>query len=83
MRAEYPDGLTKTATELLSLLNTTDLVTDGVRKQRTWPATPQGLGNRIDRIAPLLKAQGFAVERRHSGVRSIIIVPPRATEEKG
>jgi putative DNA primase/helicase len=78
VRAEYPDGLAKTATELLLLLNESDLVPDGVRKQRTWPATPQGLGNRIDRIAPLLKAQGFAVERRHSGVRSIIIVPPRS-----
>jgi putative DNA primase/helicase len=80
VRAEYPDGLTKTATELLTLLNATDLISEGVRKQRTWPATPQGLGNRIDRIAPLLKAQGFAVERRHSGVRSIIIVPPKSEQ---
>jgi hypothetical protein len=76
VRTEFPDGLEKTATELLTLLNATDLVSDGVRRQRYWPATPQGLGNRIDRIAPLLKAQGFAIERKHSGVRSIIIVPP-------
>jgi putative DNA primase/helicase len=78
VRRDHPDGLVATATELLARLNATDLVSDGVRKQRTWPATPQGLGNRIDRIAPLLKAQGFAVERRHSGTRTIIIVPPRA-----
>jgi putative DNA primase/helicase len=78
VRRDHPDGLVATATELLTQLNATDLVPDGVRKQRTWPATPQGLGNRIDRIAPLLKAQGFAIERRHSGVRSIIIVPPRS-----
>jgi putative DNA primase/helicase len=65
---------------VLTRLNTTDLVSDGVRKQRTWPATPQGLGNRIDRIAPLLKTQGFKIERRHSGVRNIIIVPPATPE---
>jgi putative DNA primase/helicase len=76
VRRDHPDGLVATATELLTRLNATDLVSDGVRKQRTWPATPQGLGNRIDRIAPLLKAQGFKIERRHSGVRNIIIVPP-------
>jgi len=76
VRIEYPDGLTATATELLTKLNATDLIADGIRKQRTWPATAQGLGNRIDRISPLLKAQGFKVERRHSGVRTITIVPP-------
>jgi putative DNA primase/helicase len=76
VRRDHPEGLVATATELLTRLNATDLVSDGVRKQRTWPATPQGLGNRIDRIAPLLKAQGFKIERRHSGVRNIIIVPP-------
>jgi putative DNA primase/helicase len=80
VRADHPDGLTVTATELLTLLNATDLVSDGVRKQRSWPATPQGLGNRIDRIAPLLKAQGFAIERRHSGKRNIIIAPPTAEQ---
>lgn len=76
VKVEHPDGLSATATELLAKLNATDLVSDGVRKQRTWPATPQGLGNRIDRIAPLLKGQGFKIERRHSGVRTITIVPP-------
>jgi hypothetical protein len=80
VRIEYPDGLTLTATELLTQLNATDLISEGVRKQRTWPATPQALGNRIDRISPLLKAQGFKIERRHSGVRSITIMPPIVTE---
>jgi putative DNA primase/helicase len=76
VRTDFPDGMVKTATELLALLNATDLVSENIRKQRYWPATPQGLGNRIDRIAPLLKAQGFTIERKHSGVRNIIIVPP-------
>jgi putative DNA primase/helicase len=75
-RADFPDGWTTTATAMLNYLNTSDLVPEGVRKSKIWPATPQGLGNRIDRIAPLLKAQGFAIERRHSGVRHIIVVPP-------
>lgn len=75
---DFPDGLTCTATELLTKLNATDLVSDGVRKQRTWPTTSQGLGNRIDRISPLLKSRGFTVEKRHSGARTITIVPPAA-----
>ncbi|MBU6463232.1 MAG: hypothetical protein KGR71_11560 [Proteobacteria bacterium] len=83
LRAEFPDGLTATATELLTRLNATDLVSDGIRKQRSWPATAQGLGNRIDRIAPLLKAQGFKVERKHSGVRTITIVPPQSGGDAG
>jgi putative DNA primase/helicase len=81
VRADHPDGLTATATELLTLLNASDLISDGVRKQRNWPQTPQGLGNRVERIMPLLRAQGFAVERRHSGVRNIIIMPPASKGE--
>jgi putative DNA primase/helicase len=76
VRADHSDGLTATATELLTLLNASDLISEGVRKQRSWPQTPQGLGNRVERIMPLLRAQGFAIERRHSGVRNIIIMPP-------
>jgi putative DNA primase/helicase len=73
---DHPDGWTGTATELLSALNTR--VNEGVRKSKLWPLSAQGLGNRIDRIAPLLRNKGFAVERRHSGQRHIIIKPPRA-----
>ena len=35
--------------------------------------TPQGLGNMIERVAPLLRNKGILVERRHSGVRTISI----------
>jgi hypothetical protein len=52
--------------------------TETVRKSRLWPLTPQSLGNRIDRAAPLLRAKGFAIDRRHSGVRTITIIPPGA-----
>jgi putative DNA primase/helicase len=74
---EHPEGWTSTATELLSALN--GRVAEGVRKSRIWPVTAQGLGNRIARVAPLLRTKGFAVERRHSGDRTIVIMPPRAS----
>jgi hypothetical protein len=35
------------------------------------------LGNRVARAAPLLKAKGCIVERRHSGARTITIKLPR------
>jgi putative DNA primase/helicase len=72
---EHSEGFTGTATELLAALNAR--ASESVRKLRIWPGTAQGLGNRIDRIAPLLRDKGFSVERRHSGVRNIIIVPPK------
>ena len=73
--AEHPEGWTGTATELLSALN--GRVSEGVRRSRIWPDTAQRLGNRIDRVAPLLRSKGFVVERRHSGQRLITIVPPK------
>jgi putative DNA primase/helicase len=74
---EHPQGWTGTATELSAALN--NRVSEGVRRSRIWPDTPQRLGNRIDRVAPLLRSKGFVVERRHSGHRHIIIVPPKAS----
>ena len=75
--ADRPDGWTGTATELLAALN--GRVSEGVRKSKLWPLSAQGLGNRIDRVAPLLRNKGFAVERHHSGQRHIIIKPPRTS----
>ena len=73
---EHPiDGWEGTASELLALLNTR--ASEGVRKARSWPLTAQGLGNRVDRIAPLLRGKGFLVERRRSIARTIVIVPPK------
>lgn len=69
------NGWNGTATELLARLN--DRVAEGMRRSRLWPMSAQALGNRVDRIAPLLRGKGFAIERRHSGTRSIIIMPPR------
>jgi putative DNA primase/helicase len=73
----HPNGWTGTATELLNVLN--GRVNDGIRRSRIWPDTAQRLGNRIDRIAPLLRSKGFVVERRHSGQRLITIMPPKTS----
>lgn len=48
-----------------------------IRSSRSWPKTPAQLGNRIKRAQPLLEHKGFTIDRRHSGNRTIIIVPPR------
>jgi hypothetical protein len=50
---------------------------EDIRRTRSWPITAQALGNRVERIAPLLRSKGFAVDRNRSAVRTIIIVPPR------
>jgi putative DNA primase/helicase len=75
--ADCPDGWTGTATELLTALNAR--TSEGVRKSKLWPLSAQGLGNRIDRVAPLLRNKGFVVQRHHSGQRHIIIKPPKAS----
>ena len=71
---DHPLGWEGTPTELLGELN--NWVAEGIRKARSWPLTAQGLGNRIDRIAPLLRTKGFTVERMRSTVRTIKIIPP-------
>lgn len=60
-----------TAAELLASL--VDLVTEAVKRSRAWPLTAQALGNAIDRAAPLLRAKGLTVTKRHSGIRTIAI----------
>jgi putative DNA primase/helicase len=70
----HPDGWEGTATQLLAEIN--QRTAEGIRKTRSWPLTAQALGNRVERIAPLLRSQGFVVDRRHSTFRRIAIVPP-------
>jgi hypothetical protein len=62
---------TGTATELLELLGA--LVSESVKKSRAWPITAQGLGNRLERAAPGLRAHGVSITRKHSGVRLVTI----------
>jgi putative DNA primase/helicase len=72
-----PAGWEGTATELLAAIN--DRTPESTRKQRSWPFNGQGLGTRMDRIAPLLRSKGFRVERRraHDGKRLVVIPPSR------
>jgi hypothetical protein len=58
----HPDGWEGTATQLLAEIN--QRASEGIRKTRSWPLTAQALGNRVERIAPLLRSQGFVVDRR-------------------
>ena len=67
-------GFEGTATLLLEVIN--GLVSEGTRKSKYWPQNAAQLGNRVARAAPLLKAKGCTVERRHSGARVITIIPP-------
>lgn len=69
-------GWKGTATELLAALN--DLVPETTRRNRAWPISAQGIGNRFERIAPLLRQKGFQITRHHSGHRFIEIIPVTA-----
>jgi putative DNA primase/helicase len=74
MRASTEQVWTGTATELLSRL--AGHASDTIRKSRAWPATASGLGNRLDRAAPLLRVKGFVIDRRKSDARLISIIAP-------
>jgi len=71
------DGFTGTATALLDEIN--NHVSETTRRSKYWPQNAAQLGNRVARAAPLLKAKGCTVERRHSGERIITIVSPKHT----
>jgi putative DNA primase/helicase len=72
---ERPSGFQGTATELLAAID--NMVPEAARKSKYWPQNASQLGNRVARATPLLRAKGYALERRHSGGRSITIIPPR------
>jgi putative DNA primase/helicase len=67
-------GWEGTANELLKKIG--DLVTEVERQATTWPKSPSALSNRLERIAPLLRAQEIVVDRRRAaGARVLTIVP--------
>ncbi|MDR3374882.1 MAG: ATP-binding protein [Ancalomicrobiaceae bacterium] len=74
IRTDHPSGWNGTPTDLLGALNSR--TSDGTRRLTLWPQTANSLGSRVDRIAPLLRQQGFRVDRKHSGSRTISIAPP-------
>jgi putative DNA primase/helicase len=73
---KHPDGWEGTPAALQVELD--EVTPERIRKSRSWPKTPAQLGNRVKRAKPLLEHKGFTVDRRHSGTRTIIIVPPAA-----
>ena len=75
----HPSGWSGTATELLNALTgrLSEATLKNMVRSKIWPTTAQGLGNRFERIQPLLRAKGFSVKRTHSGQRTITIVPPK------
>jgi energy-coupling factor transporter ATP-binding protein EcfA2 len=76
IRDDYPRGWNGTATRLLEVL--APHVPEGLKRSRSWPDSAQGLGNRIERVKPLLRQRGIIIERKHSGDRTISIVPKEA-----
>lgn len=58
--------------QLLADLNST--TPEASRKSKYWPMTPNAMGSRIKRVAPLLRGAGFEVDSRKSGTRTIRIV---------
>jgi hypothetical protein len=74
---DRPEGFEGTATELLDALNVR--ASEATRKSKNWPESAASLCTRLVRAAPLLRARGYVVEKRHSGDRSITIVPRKAS----
>jgi hypothetical protein len=72
---KHPDGYEGAPAALLIGLD--EMTPERIRKSRSWPKSPAQLGNRMNRATPVLKHKGFTIERRRSGTRSIIIVPPK------
>jgi putative DNA primase/helicase len=73
---DFPAGWDGTPTDLLKALDLR--ASESTRRLKLWPATAQAMGSAVDRVAPLLRQQGFNVIRQHSGVRTIFIGPKSA-----
>jgi putative DNA primase/helicase len=52
------------STALFAVVN--EHATEAQRKMKSWPVSPAGLTNRLERIAPLLRSQGVHFERRRT-----------------
>jgi putative DNA primase/helicase len=59
-------------TQLFDTFNA--FATEPQRKMKSWPKSPAGLTNRIERAAPILRAQGVRVERRSAHTQRLITI---------
>jgi hypothetical protein len=76
IQAEAPMGWHGTASELLVKIEDGDrFASFNTMKSSAWPKGVSALGNRLERVAPLLETVGILVTKRHSGARTISIVP--------
>lgn len=77
IRERITSPWTGTVSELLELLT-------AERPAKDWPATPQGMGGRLLRAAPSLRALGWTVDRkpRQGSSRPWEIAPPARHEEE-
>jgi len=67
-RAEVFDG---TPAELLIAISA--IVPEATRRSKSWPDTPAKMGGRLSRAMPVLRSEGYIIERRHSGKNTITI----------
>jgi putative DNA primase/helicase len=61
-----------TPTQLFGEINAH--ATETQRQTKSWPGSPAGLTNRIERAAPVLRNQGVVVERRHAHATRLITI---------
>lgn len=73
LKQDEPEGWTGEASILLDRLGAK--VSDSVRNSREWPRTPISFGSRLARLAPVMRNQGISIEKRHSGRRTISLIP--------
>ncbi|MFT3673562.1 ATP-binding protein [Aestuariivirga sp.] len=76
--AKHKGSLDCGVSELLTMLN--DASPEALRKSRSWPASPTGLGSKIRRVAQVLRDQGFLIDFGHSGKRFVRIIAPAELE---
>jgi putative DNA primase/helicase len=71
--ARAKGGIECKPSELLDMLNAT--VSDKLRNSRHWPQNATAFGSRFSRIMPMLRKQGFSVDRGLSGNRYCSVMP--------
>jgi hypothetical protein len=61
-----------TPTQLFDAINA--FADERQKKMKSWPASPAGLTNRIERVAPLLRSQNIYVDRKRSRSDRLITI---------
>jgi hypothetical protein len=70
-----PGGWEGSAAELQPGLNA--CTKEAVQKLKSWPSTPQRLGQALRRVAPLMrKVKGWSIEQSRGEHRNWRIIPP-------